>query len=63
MLAPHAQAQFLTPAEFFQTAKATPTRRFMSMAFIHSRGTDAGDVWMLEFYERQHTRLKMNYYA
>lgn len=33
------------------------------MAFIHSRGTDAGDVWMLEFYERQHTRLKMNYYA
>jgi hypothetical protein len=39
MLAPHAQAQFLTPAEFFQTAKATPTRRFMSTG-VYSQQRD-----------------------
>jgi hypothetical protein len=68
MLAPHSYEesytyQFLTPAEFSKTAKVTQTRRFMSMVFIHSRGTDAGNVWILEFYERRHKRLKMNYYA
>ena len=33
------------------------------MALFTAEGPMRDDVWMLEFYKRQHKRLKMNYYA